>query len=53
MLSRPTGQTTTAPEGVVLIGNSVNDLLPYGGATGVLHVDRPNRIDCSHGTAAE
>jgi hypothetical protein len=40
MLSRPTGQTTTAPEGTVLIGKSVNDLLPSGGATGILHVDR-------------
>jgi hypothetical protein len=39
MLSRPVGQTTTAPEGAVLIGNSVNDLIPSGAATGVLHVD--------------
>jgi hypothetical protein len=38
MLSRPVGQTTTAPDGDVLIGNSVNDL-PSGSATGVLHVD--------------
>ena len=52
MFSRPVAQTTTAPDGAVLIGNSVNDLLPSGSTTGVLNVDCVNRIDCNHGTAA-